>query len=107
MRHILLCFILFCVPFAAFSAGHNQDVRKIGVIFVVHGGSNTTNVANLWDFAMQIFSYDPNSAIYKRVIWNEKAWPTVVSFGDGASYSNIASQIKKYEFLLYLSHQYF
>jgi hypothetical protein len=72
--------------------------RKVGVLYVVHGGSGDTSIESLWDGAMQIFSYDPHSAIYQRVIWNEDAWPTVASFGDGASYSNVASQLDKYEF---------
>jgi len=72
--------------------------RKVGVLYVIHGGSGSTSIESLWDSAMQIFSYDPHAAIYQRVIWNEAAWPTVASFGDGASYSNIASQLDKYEF---------
>ncbi len=72
--------------------------RTVGVLFVVHGGSGDTSIGSLWDSVIQIFSYDPHTAIYQRVIWNEEAWPTVASFGDGASYSNVASQLDKYEF---------
>ncbi|MBT5240924.1 MAG: hypothetical protein HOL61_10125, partial [Rhodospirillaceae bacterium] len=72
--------------------------RQVGVLYVVHGGAENTSIENLWDNSMQIFAYDPHSAIYQRVIWNEDAWPTVASFGDGQSYSNVASQIDKYTF---------
>ena len=72
--------------------------RTVGVLFVVHGGSSDTSIGSLWDSVMQIFSYDPHTPIYQRVIWNPDAWPTVASFGDGASYSNVASQLDKYEF---------
>ncbi len=80
-----------------------KELRKIGVIYAVHGGggqkdSESATNATLWESAIQIFSYDPNNSIYKRVIWNPQAWPMVVSFGDGQRYSNIASQIKKYTF---------
>lgn len=90
----------FSALFAAmtFMVAAQAEDRKVGVLFVVHGGSEDTAIESLWDSAMQIFSYDPHAAIYQRVIWNEKAWPTVASFGDGASYSNIASQLDKYEF---------
>ncbi len=74
------------------------DSRKVGVLFVVHGGTTSTDIEALWDSSMQIFAYDPHSAIYQRVIWNAQAWPTVASFGDGQSYSNVASQLDKYEF---------
>lgn len=79
---------------APMSAG----ARKVGVLYVIHGGAGSTDIENLWDSSMQIFSYDPHSAIYQRVIWNEEAWPTVASFGDGQSYSNVASQLEKYTF---------
>ena len=87
----------------ATAAAPETPKRKIGVIFAVHGGggqkdSESATNATLWESAIQIFSYDPNNSIYKRVIWNPQAWPMVVSFGDGQRYSNIASQIKKYTF---------
>ena len=76
----------------------SSEARKVGVLYVVHGGAGSTRIEYLWDSAMQIFSYDPHSAIYQRVIWNEEAWPMVASFGDGQSYSNVASQLDKYAF---------
>lgn len=93
----LFCLMITCAltPMAQPSLAAD---RKVGILFVVHGGSGDTSIKSLWDSAMQIFSYDPHAAIYQRVIWNEEAWPTVASFGDGQSYSNIASQLDKYEF---------
>lgn len=76
----------------------SAEGRKVGVLYVVHGGVDSTNVQVLWDSTMQIFSYDRHSAIYQRVIWNEDTWSTVMAFGDGQSYSNVASQLDKYAF---------
>lgn len=89
---------MMSVFLSACATDQKPEARKVGVLYVVHGGSGSTNIESLWDSSMQIFSYDPHSAIYKRVIWNPEAWPTVASFGDGASYSNVASQLDKYEF---------
>ncbi len=91
----LIATLLFGVLMALPSSAAD---RRVGVLFVVHGGSSDTSIGSLWDSVMQIFSYDPHTAIYQRVIWNPEAWPTVASFGDGASYSNVASQLDKYEF---------
>ena len=93
----LFCLIATCALTLMAQSSLAAD-RKVGILFVVHGGSGDTSIKSLWDSAMQIFSYDPHAAIYQRVIWNEEAWPTVASFGDGQSYSNIASQLDKYEF---------
>jgi len=78
-----------------------KPLRKVGVILAVHGGGGDKRgmtQATLWESAIQIFSYDPNNSIYKHVIWNPQAWPTVAQMGDGQRYSNIMSQIEKYKF---------
>ena len=96
MKQVLAIYVVFaCI--AGFNLAE-ADNRKVGVLYVVHGGSESTDIESLWDSSMQIFAYDPHSAIYQRVIWNEEAWPTVASFGDGQSYSNVASQLDKYTF---------
>ncbi len=51
----------------------------IGVIYVIHGGSDTPEKRYLWDAVVQQFSYNPNHAVYKMVIWNKWFWPLVYS----------------------------
>ncbi|MEO7387731.1 MAG: hypothetical protein ABIX37_12395 [Gammaproteobacteria bacterium] len=72
--------------------------RTVGVLFVVHGGSEDQDVANTFDSTLQFFQYDPNNVIFKGLIWNPAAWPTVVKSGDSQSYANAATQLKKYQF---------
>lgn len=62
--------------------------RTVGVIFVVHGGGEEQGVDNQWDNTLQFFQYDPHNPIYKNVIWNPEAWPTVVKSGDSQAYAN-------------------
>ena len=56
--------------------------RKIGVLYIVHGGFETYSPAALWNSSLQIFSYDHNSPVYQRVIWNPQAWPKLLAFGN-------------------------
>ena len=72
--------------------------RTVGVIFVVHGGGEEQGVPHQWDNTLQFFQYDPHNPIYKTVIWNPEAWPTVVKAGDSQSYANASTQLKKYAF---------
>jgi hypothetical protein len=72
--------------------------RKVGVLFVVHGGSDEQDVANTFDSTLQFFQYDPNNVIFKGIIWNPQMWPKVVSGGDSQAYANAATQLKKYSF---------
>lgn len=72
--------------------------RKVGVLFVVHGGSDEQDVANTFDSTLQFFQYDPNNVIFKGIIWNPDMWPKVVSAGDSQAYANAATQLKKYAF---------
>ena len=92
----LICFVCTISMLTAPSAV--AAARKVGVIYVVHGGSASSSASSLWESAIQIFSYDPNNPIYQRVIWNSEAWPSVVKFGDDQRYSNVKSQIRKYAF---------
>jgi hypothetical protein len=41
---------------------------------------------------IKIFSYNPNSLIYKRIIWNKDAWSQVLQFG------NAPKELGKYSF---------
>jgi hypothetical protein len=88
---IVLATLVFALPAGAAD-------RKIGVLFVVHGGSDEQDVANTFDSTLQFFQYDPNNVIFKGIIWNPAMWPKVVSAGDSQSYANAATQLKKYAF---------
>jgi hypothetical protein len=72
--------------------------RKVGVLFVVHGGSEENDIGNTFDNSIQFFQYDPNNIIFQRIIWNPKAWPRVVNSDDSQAYANAATQYKKYAF---------
>lgn len=72
--------------------------RTVGVLFAVHGGSEDQDVADTFDTTLQFFQYDPNNIVFKGLIWNASAWPTVVKSSDSQSYANAATQLKKYAF---------
>ncbi len=82
----------------AWPALAGTEPRTVGVLFVVHGGSAEQGVADTFDSTLQFFQYDPNNIIFKSLIWNAAAWPTVLKSGDSQSYANAASQLKKYLF---------
>ena len=44
--------------------------EKIGVLFVIHGGQDTSEPQFMWDATIQQFIYDPNHTVYKYIIWN-------------------------------------
>jgi len=69
-----------------------QDPKRIGVIFLVHGGFSEYRDGNLFDSTLQIFSYDPNSMIYQRVLWNKQMWPMIMKAG------NAPKEAGKYSF---------
>jgi len=95
MRHLAAAAAVSAL-LAACAAAPPQ--RTIGAIFVVHGGGEEQGVAHQWDNTLQFFQYDPHNPIYKTVIWNPEAWPTVVKSGDDQSYANASTQLKKYAF---------
>ncbi len=66
--------------------------RRIGVMYVVHGGFTEYAPRYLWDGSLQIFAYDPNSVLYQRVLWNPDAWPRLLQFG------NAPKELGKYAF---------
>jgi hypothetical protein len=72
--------------------------QRVGVLFIVHGGAEDQGVAETFDSSLQFFQYDPNSVIFKGIIWNPSMWPKVVSAGDSQAYANAATQLKKYRF---------
>jgi hypothetical protein len=86
--------LIFCLMLASTLS----SARTVGVLFVIHGGSDEQDVANTFDSTLQFFQYDPNNVIFKGIIWNPQMWPRVVSGGDSQAYANAASQLKKYRF---------
>jgi hypothetical protein len=66
--------------------------RKLGVVYVFHGGDDEASARSSWESTMQMFSYDPNSVVYRNVIWNSAAWPRVLQFG------NAPKELGKYAF---------
>ncbi|MGI9329167.1 MAG: hypothetical protein ACR2QB_00490 [Gammaproteobacteria bacterium] len=75
-----------------------EPLRKVGVLFVVHGGSEENDLGNTFDNSVQFFQYDPNNFIFQRIIWNPRAWPSVVKSDDSQDYANASSQYIKYAF---------
>ena len=69
-----------------------QEPRKIGVLYLVHGGTESYNDASTWNNTLQIFAYDPNTPVYQRVIWNPNAWPRILAAG------NAPKERRKYAF---------
>ncbi len=59
-----------------------DDKPLVGVAFLIHGGFDEFSDAALWDSTLQIFSYDPNSFVYKNVIWEPQAWPMILRVGN-------------------------
>jgi hypothetical protein len=70
----------------------SDPARKIGVALLVHGGMEEYNEVARFDSTLQIFSYDPNSFVYQRVIWNRAAWPMILQAG------NAPKELGKYSF---------
>ena len=58
---LLLCGVLLLTP----APGSAAD--KVGVLFAVHGGFSQYARQYLWDASMQMFSYEPNHAVYTYV----------------------------------------
>jgi hypothetical protein len=68
-----------------------QD-KKIGVLYLLHGGMDTYNPNYLWDASVQMFSYDHNHPVYHMVIWNPDAWSSVLQTEFAVKF------IRKYQF---------
>ena len=57
--------------------------RVVGVLFVIHGGSEDWTDRGAFDTAAQLFSYDHNSPVYQRFLWDPRVWPRFMQFGNG------------------------
>ena len=62
------------------------------MLYVSHGGNETYGEKQVWESTVQIFSYDKNSPIYQRILWNPDYWPQFYGFG------NATKEIGKYSF---------
>lgn len=76
-----LAHALLALAVSACSGGLGERPR-IGVVLVFHGGNDVHDLASTWESTLQIFAYDPNSAVYRRVIWNPEAWPRILGAGN-------------------------
>ena len=65
---------------------------RVGVLYVSHGGFETYGEQQVWDSTVQIFSYDKNSPVYQRILWNPDYWPQLLVFG------NAPKETGKYSF---------
>ncbi len=74
------------------STGGAAPARKIGVVYVFHGGSAESGARSSWEATLQIFVYDPNSPVYRNVIWNAAQWPQILAAG------NAPKELAKYAF---------
>ncbi len=68
------------------------SAEKTGVLYVLHGGMDSSKPQYMWDAAVQMFSYDPNHPVYGMVIWNPDAWSMVLQTEFAVKF------IRKYEF---------
>jgi len=81
-RPVIALLLAALFTLAACSSAPPAEPPKIGVLYIVHGGTEGHSDAQLWDSTIQIFSHDPNSIVYKSVIWNATMWPRVLQFGN-------------------------
>ena len=77
---LLACLLALCFQGPA-SAEASE--RVVGVLFVIHGGSEDWTDRGAFDTAAQLFSYDHNSAVYQRFLWDPRIWPRFMQFGNG------------------------
>lgn len=63
-------------------AQSRQADEKVGVLYVIHGAGRAQHLSQFFDAGIQIASYDPNSSIYKDMIWEPENWPGVVPLAD-------------------------
>ena len=53
------------------------------MLFVIHGGAEDWSERGAFDTAAQLFSYDHNSPVYQRFLWDPRNWPRFMQFGNG------------------------
>lgn len=71
-----------CATSGASTTTDATPPRKIGVVYVFHGGPDVAGTRSSWEATLQIFVYDPNSPVYRAVIWNAQRWPQILTAGN-------------------------
>ncbi|MCX8044914.1 MAG: hypothetical protein N3B18_12415 [Desulfobacterota bacterium] len=85
--------LVFVLVFACMSEHGAADAQeKVGVLFAVHGGFDQYSRQHLWDASAQMFSYEPNHAVYQYALWCPTAWPTFLE------QEQALKEISKYQF---------
>jgi len=82
IRLASLALLILLATTACIAPMRKNEQPLIGVAFLVHGGFDEFSDNALWDSTLQIFSYDPNSFVYQKVIWNPDAWPMILRAGN-------------------------
>lgn len=90
LRALMAC--LLVASLASCATKPAEPARKIGVVYVFHGGSDESGPRSSWEATLQIFVYDPNSPVYRSVIWNAERWPQILGAG------NAPKELGKYGF---------
>ena len=67
---------------AASQSNRASAPRRVGVIYVVHGGPSNYGLSNSWDGAVQMAAYDEHSPLYQNMIWNPPQWHKVLGLDD-------------------------
>jgi hypothetical protein len=96
----VLCFSTQVLWPSGAMAENAGDARKIGVLYLVHGGARSLNFSNFFDGGIQMASYDENSSTYQNVIWQPENWHRVVPLADRQQSSELLGLIRKYSFQL-------
>ena len=87
-----LLFINACSQYSSQLDPRDQNIERVGVLYVSHGGNEVFNEKGIWDVTVQIFSYDENSPLYRSILWNEEFWPKLLKYG------NAQKNLGKYSF---------
>ena len=85
-------FINACSQYSSQLDPRDQNIERVGVLYVSHGGNEVFNEKGIWDVTVQIFSYDENSPLYRSILWNEEFWPKLLKYG------NAQKNLGKYSF---------
>lgn len=90
---------LLCISaLDAWAGEHTNQKERVGVLYVVHGAARDQNFSHFFDAAIQIASYDPNSPLYKGVIWNPDNWSKVLPLADLERAAPLLGLYRKYNF---------
>ncbi len=79
---LLACWLCILLCTAGYAQAEGPQ-RVVGVLFVIHGGAQDWSERGAFDTAAQLFSYDQNSAVYQRFLWDPRTWTRFMQFGNG------------------------